>query len=180
MLSQSRALRRIAGKTLGQNLLPQMTPIYFGAFAMTNRRSFSKAEIKVENSKAFDQELLSNFPKLEQLSVKGRLVKPAYERQVGIWLLIVAGAVFCMVVLGGYTRLSKSGLSMTRWKPIQSRQYPESEEAWMTEFEHYKVRRSLSSNSRSTNWQAQRSISTDSREFSLLNMLTEYQEMLLV
>lgn len=47
---------------------------------MTNRRAFSKAEIKVENSQAFDQELLSNFSKLEQLSVKGRLVKPAYER----------------------------------------------------------------------------------------------------
>ena len=80
MLSQSRALRRIASKTLQQNLMPQMTPIYMGSFSLTNRRSFSKAEVKSENSQTYDQELLSNAAKLEQLSVKGRLVKPGYER----------------------------------------------------------------------------------------------------
>jgi len=43
-----------------------------------------------------------------------------------------------MIVLGGYTRLSKSGLSMTKWKPIGYR-YPKNVEQWEEEFENYKV-----------------------------------------
>lgn len=87
-----------------------------------------------------DIELLNDSSRVHELTVRGRLVKEGYERKVGIWLLLVAGAVFGMIVLGGYTRLSKSGLSMTRWKPIQSK-YPTSEAKWNEEFEHYKVDR---------------------------------------
>jgi len=42
-----------------------------------------------------------------------------------------------MIVLGGYTRLSKSGLSMTNWKPLGYK-YPENQEQWLFEFENYK------------------------------------------
>jgi len=65
------------------------------------------------------------------------LVKPGKEKIVGYWLLTTAGAVFLMIVLGGYTRLSKSGLSMTKWKPIGYR-YPKNVEQWEEEFENYK------------------------------------------
>lgn len=34
-----------------------------------------------------------------------------------MWLASVSAAIFAMVVLGGYTRLTKSGLSMVRWEP---------------------------------------------------------------
>lgn len=43
-----------------------------------------------------------------------------------------------MITLGGYTRSSKSGLSMTRWKPIGYK-YPVTPEDWEEEFEEYKV-----------------------------------------
>ena len=37
---------------------------------------------------------------------------------VRIWLIAVAGLVFLMVLVGGTTRLTESGLSITQWKPV--------------------------------------------------------------
>ena len=57
---------------------------------------------------------------------------------VGMWLLICGGLVFVMVVLGGVTRLTESGLSITEWKPITGSIPPLSEADWETEFAKYK------------------------------------------
>jgi len=46
---------------------------------------------------------------------------------VGYWLLISGISVFFMVGVGGYTRLTKSGLSMTEWKPLDVK-YPINDE----------------------------------------------------
>ena len=54
------------------------------------------------------------------------------------WLMGVAALVFAMVVVGGITRLTESGLSITEWKPITGTLPPLSEAAWMSEFEKYK------------------------------------------
>lgn len=54
------------------------------------------------------------------------------------WLLAVAILVFAMVVVGGITRLTESGLSITEWKPIAGTLPPLNEAAWVTEFEKYK------------------------------------------
>ena len=40
------------------------------------------------------------------------------SRAVAIWLFVCAAIVFAMVVIGGITRLTGSGLSITEWKPI--------------------------------------------------------------
>ncbi|KAK4480419.1 hypothetical protein RD792_013492 [Penstemon davidsonii] len=56
---------------------------------------------------------------------------------VGTWLFVSAAWVFCMVVLGGVTRLTRSGLSMTDWKFTGSLP-PLSDEEWLVEFEKYK------------------------------------------
>lgn len=56
---------------------------------------------------------------------------------VGWWLMGCSGAVFGMVVLGGITRLTRSGLSMTEWRP-QGTLWPKDEAQWMEEFEKYK------------------------------------------
>ena len=50
----------------------------------------------------------------------------------------MAGLVFLMVVVGGITRLTESGLSMVRWEPISGTIPPLSEADWLAEFEHYK------------------------------------------
>lgn len=55
------------------------------------------------------------------------------------WLYIVAGLVFLMVVVGGATRLTESGLSIVEWKPVTGTLPPLSEGEWTAEFEKYKT-----------------------------------------
>ncbi len=59
------------------------------------------------------------------------------SRPVAIWLLLCCAMIFAMVVIGGITRLTESGLSITEWKPVTGALPPLSEEAWQQEFEHY-------------------------------------------
>ncbi len=77
-----------------------------------------------------------NFP---NATVAARPHAPADEmRAVRIWLWIVAAMVFAMVVVGGATRLTESGLSITEWKPVTGALPPTNETAWAVEFEKYK------------------------------------------
>ncbi len=57
---------------------------------------------------------------------------------VANWLLICCGLVFAMVILGGVTRLTGSGLSMVDWRPIMGAIPPISSEDWQTTFNMYK------------------------------------------
>src|SRR5690606_40362863 len=59
-------------------------------------------------------------------------------RAVAIWLFAVAALVALMIVVGGLTRLTESGLSMVEWKPVTGWLPPLSETAWVAEFEKYK------------------------------------------
>jgi len=62
------------------------------------------------------------------------------QRPVSIanWLLSVALLVFIMVIVGGITRLTESGLSITEWKPIMGAIPPLNEADWLAEFNKYK------------------------------------------
>ena len=62
----------------------------------------------------------------------------ARPRAIALWLLAVAALVFLMVVVGGITRLTESGLSIVRWEPISGAIPPIGEEAWAAEFEAYR------------------------------------------
>ena len=42
----------------------------------------------------------------------------AHDRIVRLWLIAVAALVFAMVLVGGATRLTQSGLSIVEWKPV--------------------------------------------------------------
>ena len=59
-------------------------------------------------------------------------------RGVRIWLFAVAALVFAMVLVGGATRLTESGLSITQWKPVTGVIPPLSEADWREEFARYK------------------------------------------
>ena len=59
------------------------------------------------------------------------------NRKVAYWLLAMCALVFAMVVLGGVTRLTGSGLSMTDWRPATGFLPPLNEQAWEEEFERY-------------------------------------------
>jgi cytochrome c oxidase assembly protein subunit 15 len=55
------------------------------------------------------------------------------------WLWIVAALIFVMVVIGGATRLTGSGLSITEWRPVTGAIPPLSDAAWALEFEKYRA-----------------------------------------
>ncbi|MEO5893738.1 MAG: COX15/CtaA family protein [Ferruginibacter sp.] len=61
------------------------------------------------------------------------------SRAVAIWLLIGVGMIVIQVMLGGITRLTESGLSITEWKPITGALPPLNDSAWQIEFDRYKV-----------------------------------------
>ena len=63
---------------------------------------------------------------------------PKSLRPVIIWLLTGCAMIACMVAIGGITRLTESGLSITEWKPVTGALPPLSEVAWQAEFEKYK------------------------------------------
>lgn len=63
------------------------------------------------------------------------LVRPL---AIARWLFAVAGLVFIMVVIGGITRLTESGLSITEWKPVTGAIPPLTDADWQTEFAKYK------------------------------------------
>ncbi|KAJ2807493.1 Cytochrome c oxidase assembly protein cox15 [Coemansia guatemalensis] len=58
---------------------------------------------------------------------------------VGYWTLFCASMVFGIIIWGGLTRLTESGLSIVEWKPITGARLPTSEAEWEREFEKYKL-----------------------------------------
>lgn len=60
-------------------------------------------------------------------------------RIVGLWLFAVAAMVFVMVVIGGLTRLTESGLSMVEWRPVTGWLPPLSDQAWEETFRAYQA-----------------------------------------
>ena len=59
-------------------------------------------------------------------------------RAVQVWLLVVTAMVFAMIVVGGATRLTGSGLSITEWQPIVGTLPPLSDADWAAAFEKYR------------------------------------------
>lgn len=60
------------------------------------------------------------------------------SRPVAIWLLVGVGMIIIQVLLGGITRLTGSGLSITEWNVVTGTLPPLNETQWMTEFDKYK------------------------------------------
>lgn len=57
---------------------------------------------------------------------------------IRVWLAILFALVVAMIAIGGLTRLTDSGLSITEWKPVTGAIPPLSAEAWETEFAKYR------------------------------------------
>jgi cytochrome c oxidase assembly protein subunit 15 len=65
-------------------------------------------------------------------------VSDARRRTIRLWLCAVAALVFAMVLVGGATRLTESGLSITEWQPVTGTLPPLSDSEWQAEFDKYK------------------------------------------
>ncbi|MGD8784151.1 MAG: COX15/CtaA family protein [Thioalkalispiraceae bacterium] len=60
------------------------------------------------------------------------------DRAIALWLIFVAILIYAMVILGGVTRLTGSGLSMVEWDPIMGVLPPFTEQEWQETFGKYK------------------------------------------
>ena len=61
-----------------------------------------------------------------------------YNTYLGWWLLILTLMVYLIILIGGLTRLTESGLSMVDWRPLLGIIPPISEQDWYNVFEEYK------------------------------------------
>ncbi|KAK9485427.1 cytochrome oxidase assembly protein-domain-containing protein [Lipomyces starkeyi] len=85
----------------------------------------------------------SASPRVAELDIgnNGFLLRPRRvitDKSVGYWLVGSAALVFGIVVLGGLTRLTESGLSITEWKPVTGSIPPLTQGDWEAQFEKYK------------------------------------------
>ena len=68
----------------------------------------------------------------------GTQIEPG-PRAVRWWLTAVAALIALMVLVGGATRLTESGLSIVQWKPVTGTLPPLTEAQWQHAFEGYKA-----------------------------------------
>ena len=94
---------------------------------MTEKRSIFE---EVESEKPIDHNSLGSKVNINSSSSK---------RALKMWLSILFVFVSGMIVVGGLTRLTDSGLSITEWKPILGALPPLSLEMWQLEFDKYKM-----------------------------------------
>ena len=87
-----------------------------------NRKLFEEIEVRSDNTTASSIETLS----IEQSS------------WLSIWLWTLLVSLISLILVGGWTRLTDSGLSIVEWKPITGMIPPFSSEGWIVEFEKYK------------------------------------------
>lgn len=67
-----------------------------------------------------------------------RHLTDTHDRWIARWLTLCAAVIFGMILLGGVTRLTDSGLSMVEWNPIMGTIPPLSQEDWQVAFDKYK------------------------------------------
>ena len=63
---------------------------------------------------------------------------PDAARWMRAWLILIGLMVYAMILIGGATRLTDSGLSITEWEPIKGALPPLSDAAWHVEFDKYR------------------------------------------
>ena len=68
-----------------------------------------------------------------------RTTSPDPRRAVAAWLFACCALVFAMVVVGGVTRLTHSGLSIVEWQPVIGAVPPLDDAQWQAEFDKYKL-----------------------------------------
>ena len=70
---------------------------------------------------------------------KSAIAIEGYDKGVVIWLWGLLVTLIFLIVVGGLTRLTDSGLSIVEWKPVTGMVPPLNEMAWLKEFEKYKA-----------------------------------------
>ncbi|WP_194095454.1 heme A synthase [Marivivens aquimaris] len=82
-----------------------------------------------------DEKRKADTPRAGAIDAKRRGARGA----IRIWLMLIFALVAAMIVIGGLTRLTDSGLSITEWQPISGALPPMNEADWVTLFDKYKA-----------------------------------------
>jgi heme a synthase len=64
---------------------------------------------------------------------------PPHIRAIRLWLVVIAALIASMVLVGGATRLTESGLSIVEWQPVTGTVPPLSDAQWQAEFDKYRA-----------------------------------------
>ncbi len=82
----------------------------------------------------------------EEVAEKGPTPTPApvrareYPRRaIAVWLAVLFALLVAMIAVGGMTRLTDAGLSITEWKPVAGALPPQDAAAWAAEFDKYRA-----------------------------------------
>ncbi|KAG6195580.1 hypothetical protein E4U50_000196 [Claviceps purpurea] len=81
----------------------------------------------------------STSAQAEKLIKTKAIFAKSNPKGVAYWLIGSAASVFGIVVFGGLTRLTESGLSITEWRPVTGSLFPMSQAEWDSEFEKYRA-----------------------------------------
>jgi cytochrome c oxidase assembly protein subunit 15 len=87
---------------------------------------------------ALSQTIAQSQPTKRATSSSGSSFPKVSSKSVAYWLLGSAASVFGIVVFGGLTRLTESGLSITEWRPVTGSLPPMNQEHWEYEYNRYK------------------------------------------
>ncbi len=78
----------------------------------------------------------ANAPKPGAIAAARR---PGARRAIRLWLMLLFALLVVMIAVGGLTRLTGSGLSITEWRPVTGALPPMAEAEWLAEFEKYRA-----------------------------------------
>ncbi len=85
-------------------------------------------------------EEVGNEPAEQPAAAPVRASRPASERgPIRVWLALLFVLLVAMIAIGGMTRLTDSGLSITEWRPVTGALPPADDAAWTAEFEKYQA-----------------------------------------
>ncbi|KAK6537240.1 Cytochrome c oxidase assembly protein cox15 [Orbilia ellipsospora] len=101
-------------------------------------RTANSAFRRLTTAPTIESAVASSKAKTATAEIKKSSFPETSERIVAFWLLGSAGLVFAIVVVGGLTRLTESGLSITEWKPVTGTLPPLNAADWEAEFSKYR------------------------------------------
>lgn len=102
----------------------------------TNKSTITASDASSINIGSKAESIIEQVQQKEGFEPKRSLLNTS--KYVGYWLIGTSGLVFGIVVLGGLTRLTESGLSITEWKPVTGTIPPLNHQEWEEEFAKYK------------------------------------------
>lgn len=73
----------------------------------------------------------------DQTMIESSRIPRHHARLIGLWLAVWAGLIALLILIGGATRLTESGLSITEWNPVSGVIPPLSQVQWEAAFEKY-------------------------------------------